>query len=201
MKNTMKQVQIYFNNKFAAHMYSNSDYRVYSDPKNPAEYEVRMQSDVMVKGTLRDAEDFFYGEAVNDMALTAEEESDGRINCSEIDDFKRFTQALADYGHEWEMHPSTDWITVSMESGLEPEKYYYFIGHDWSEGKDLDEYFLEYQNIRDLADSFYDRDVEKALADDEYVFSQEEYDAWIGEIETKAAKEEAAKRARMLDVM
>ena len=186
MKDNMKKVQVYFTNKFAAHMYSNSDYRVYSDPKNPAEYEVRMQSDVMVKGTLQDAEDFFYGVAVNDMALTAEEESSGRINCSEIDDFKRFTKALEDYGHDWEMHPSTDWITVSMESGLidEQEKYYYFIGHDWSEGKDLDEYFLEYQNIRDLADSFYEGDVVKALADDEYVFSQEEYEAWINDVET-----------------
>ena len=115
MKNNMKQVQVYFTNKFAAHMYSNSDYRVYSDPMHPAEYEVRMQSEVMAKGTPQDMENFFYGEAVNNMALTAEEESGGRINCSAIDDFKRFTQALEDYGHEWEMHPSTDWITVSRD--------------------------------------------------------------------------------------
>lgn len=117
MQNKMKQVQMCFDNELAAHLYSNSDYRVYSDALHPDEYEVRMQSDVMTKGTLQDMEDFFYGEAVDNMAVIAEEESDGRINCSDIDDFQRFTQALADYGHEWKMHPSTDWIIVSRDSG------------------------------------------------------------------------------------
>ena len=250
MKDNMKKVQVYFTNKFAAHMYSNSDYRVYSSPLYSDMYEVRMLDEVLDKGPASQMERFFYERMMEDLALDAQEAIDEEMDrvgfIDDSDNTERFLDTLAEgllaeIDEDFD-NTDLDWLTYEMKNlmaekygkigecdkaanysgffyksderfetieefliafGLvdEPEKYYYFIGHDWTEGKELDEYFIEFENIKNLADSFYDRDVEKALADDEYVFNQEEYDAWIGEVEEKAAKEEAAKRARMLDTM
>lgn len=55
-------------------------------------------------------------------------------------------------------------------------RYYYMIGHDSNEIR-----FEEFDGIQELADMHYDGDTRRALADDEYVFDQDEYDAWITE--------------------
>ena len=52
-------------------------------------------------------------------------------------------------------------------------RYYYMIGHDSNEIR-----FEEFSGIQELADAHYNGDVDGALADDEYVFDQEEYDEW-----------------------
>ena len=229
----MKQVQVYFTNKFAAHMYSNSEYKIYSDPMHPEMYQIRMLDEVLVEGLFSKMERFFYQRMMESLALDAQEAIDEEMDrvgfIDDSDNTERFLDTLAEgllaeIDEDFD-NTDLDWLTYEMKNlmaekygkigecdkaanysgffyksderfetieefliafGLidEPEKYYYFIGHDWSEGKDLDEYFLEYQNIRDLADSFYEGDVVKALADDEYVFSQEEYEAWINDVET-----------------
>ena len=52
-------------------------------------------------------------------------------------------------------------------------RYYYMIRHDANEIS-----FMEYESLQRLADEHYSGNIEKALADDEYVFDQEEYDEW-----------------------
>ena len=55
-------------------------------------------------------------------------------------------------------------------------RYYYMIGHDSNEIS-----FKEYDSLQELADAHYNGDIEAALKDDEYVFDQDEYDAWMTE--------------------
>ena len=52
-------------------------------------------------------------------------------------------------------------------------RYYYMAGHDSDEIS-----FKEFDSLQELADMHYDGDTQRALADDEYVFDQEEYDEW-----------------------
>ena len=80
-----------------------------------------------------------------------------------------------------EYNSNRDGIHTKLESATEPrrkkmKKYYYMIGHDSNEIR-----FEEFDGIQELADMHYDGDTRRALADDEYVFDQDEYDAWITE--------------------
>lgn len=119
-----------------------------------------------------------YEEIVLNAAEIAIEENGGRINCFEIEDFKAFTKTLEGAGYFWEMDASTDWVIIEKATGQEDimSRYYYMIGHDSNEIR-----FEEFDGIQELADMHYDGDTRRALADDEYVFDQDEYDAWITE--------------------
>ncbi len=113
-----------------------------------------------------------YEEIVLNAAEIAIEENGGRIDCFEIEDFKAFTKTLEGAGYSWEMDASTDWIII--EEATEPrrkkmKKYYYMIGHDSNEI-----IFEEFDGIQELADMHYDGDTRRALADDEYVFDQDD---------------------------
>ena len=114
-----------------------------------------------------------YEEIVLNATEIAIEENGGRINCFEIEDFRAFTKTLEGAGYSWEMDASTDWIIIKKEDIM---KRYYMIGHDSNEIS-----FQEFNSIQELADAHYDGDTRRALADDEYVFDQDEYDAWITE--------------------
>lgn len=67
-------------------------------------------------------------------------------------------------------------IAIEENGGRKMRRYYYMIGHDSNEIR-----FEEFDGIQELADMHYDGDTRRALADDEYVFDQDEYDAWITE--------------------
>ena len=58
------------------------------------------------------------------------------------------------------------------------KKYYYFTGHDSNNTK-RPEAFIEYDSVQALADEHYEGDLDAALKDNEYVFSDEEYEDWI----------------------
>ena len=113
MRQRIKQVQMNFKNELAMCFYSNSSFNVYSDVLNSDEYEVRLQDEVLAKGTLQDMEDFFYGCMVDNIALNAEEESDGWISLSSVDDLEKFTKTLKDYSHRWLLDISTDKLKVA----------------------------------------------------------------------------------------
>lgn len=63
-----------------------------------------------------------YEEIVN-AAEIAIQENEGRINCFEIENFTKFTEALEKEGFKWEMDDSTDWIVVSREKAVLQMKY------------------------------------------------------------------------------
>lgn len=69
---------------------------------------------------------------------------------------------------------------VDLKALLErlEEKHYYFIGHDFSETTDKEKCFQEHSNIKELADVHYYGNIDIALEDSEYVFTEEEYLNW-----------------------
>jgi hypothetical protein len=65
-----------------------------------------------------------------------------------------------------------------MEVTKMEERYYYFIGHDFSDTNKIGA-FEEFDSLQKLADAHYDGDAERALNDDEYVFDNGQYVEWL----------------------
>lgn len=130
MKDNMKKIQVYFTNKFAAHMYSNSDYKIYSDPMHPEMYQVRMLDEVLESGLFSKMERFFYERMMEDLALDAQEAIDEEMDrvgfIDDSDNIERFLDTLAE-GLLAEIdkdfdNTDLDWLTYEMKE-LMAEKY------------------------------------------------------------------------------
>ena len=188
MKDNMKKVQVYFTNKFAAHMYSHSDYMVYSDPKHPEMYQVRMLDEVLVKGLFSKMERFFYQKMMESLALDAQEAIDEEMDrvgfIDDSDNTDRFLDSLAESLLEKidKDFDNTDfeWLIYEMKRLM--AKKYSNVG--------------ERDEAANYSGFFYKSD-ERFETVEEFLIAF----GLIDDVDTKKAKEEAAKRARMLDMM